>query len=49
MGEATDLAEAVGPAEVEWVAEPAITPDHATERLAGFHAAVQAVLAAGGT
>ena len=48
MGEATDLAEAVGPAEVEWVAEPAVTPDHAAERLEGFNSALQAVLAARG-
>ena len=43
-GERTDLAEAVGPAEVEWVAEPAISADQAAERLAGFESAVQAVL-----
>jgi glycerol kinase len=47
-GERTDLAGAVGPAEVEWVAEPAITPDRAAERLAGFDSAVRAVLAARG-
>ena len=47
-GERTDLAGAVGPAEVEWVAEPAITPDQAAERLAGFDSAVRAVLAARG-
>jgi len=45
MGEATDLAEAVGPAGVEWVAEPAITADQAAERLEGFNSAVRAVLA----
>ena len=47
-GERTDLAGAVGPAEVDWVAEPAITPDQAAERLAGFDSAVRAVLAARG-
>jgi glycerol kinase len=48
MGERTDLAGAVGPAEVEWTAEPAITPDQAAERLAGFSSAIQAVLASRG-
>ena len=43
-GECTDLAEAVGPAEVEWVAEPAITADQAAERLNGFNSAVRRVL-----
>jgi glycerol kinase len=47
-GEHTDLAEAVGPAEVEWVATPAITADQAEERLAAHDRAVQAVLAARG-
>ena len=47
-GECTDLAEAVGPAEVEWVAEPAITGDQAAERLEGFNSAIQTVLAARG-
>jgi glycerol kinase len=45
-GERTTLAEAVGQAEAEWVAEPAISPDRAAERLAGFDRAVRAVLAA---
>src|SRR6266702_1322155 len=36
LGEIADLAEAAGPAEVEWVAEPAITPEEAAKRLAGF-------------
>jgi glycerol kinase len=45
-GECTALAEAVGQAEVEWVAEPAITPDQAAERCSVYNSAVQAVLAA---
>jgi hypothetical protein len=45
-GECTALAEAVGVAEVEWVAEPAITPDQAAERCSVYNSAVQAVLAA---
>src|SRR5262249_11755054 len=44
-GERTTLAEAVGQAEVEWVAEPAITPDQAAERLSVHNSAVAAVLA----
>ena len=47
-GEHTDLAGAVGPAEVAWAAEPAITADRAAERLAVYDRAVQAVLAAPG-
>jgi glycerol kinase len=45
-GERTTLAEAVGQAEVDWVAEPAITPDQAAERCSVYNSAVQAVLAA---
>jgi len=45
-GERATLAEAVGQAEVEWVAEPAITADQAAERLSVYDSAVQAVLAA---
>jgi glycerol kinase len=48
-GECTSLAEAVGPAEVEWVAEPSIPADHSTERLAAFDSAVRALIASGGT
>ncbi len=47
-GDRADLAEAVGPAEVDWVAEPAITADQAAERLAAYDCAVRAVLAAQG-
>jgi len=47
-GDRDDLAGAVGPAEVEWVAEPAITPDQAAERCSVYNSAVQAVLAARG-
>jgi len=46
-GQAASLAEAVGPAETQVVVEPAIGPDEAAERLAGFEAAVELVLAAG--
>jgi glycerol kinase len=46
-GDHADLAGAVGPAEVEWVAEPAITADQAAERLAAYDLAVRAVLAPG--
>jgi len=46
-GDRDDLAEAVGQAEVEWVAEPAITADQAAERLAAYDLAVRAVLAQG--
>jgi hypothetical protein len=45
-GERATLAEAVGRAEVERVAEPEITPDQAAERLSVYNAAVEAVLAA---
>jgi glycerol kinase len=45
-GERTALADAVGQAEVEWVAEPAITTDQAAERLSVHNSAIQAVLAA---
>ena len=48
IGDAADLAEAVGPAELEWVAEPAITTDEAAERLAVFESALHASLAARG-
>jgi len=47
-GDRADLAEAVGQAEVEWVAEPAITADQAAERLSAYDRAVRAVLAAPG-
>jgi glycerol kinase len=43
-GQAADLAEAAGPAEVEWVAEPAISAEEAAGKLAVFEAAVRAVL-----
>ncbi len=45
LGEIADLAEAAGPAEVEWVAEPAITPEEAAKRLAGFDSAQRSLLA----
>ena len=48
-GERRALAEAVGPAEVEWVAEPAITAEQAAERLSVHDSAVHAVLAVRGT
>src|SRR5262249_53871703 len=47
-GDRSGLAEAVGHAEVEWVAEPAIAADQAKERLAAYDSAVRAVLAAPG-
>jgi glycerol kinase len=43
-GESTDLAQAAGPAEVDWVAEPAIGAGEAAAKLASFEAAVAAVL-----
>jgi glycerol kinase len=46
-GQAASLAEAVGPVRAEVVVEPSIGPDEAAERLAGFEAAVELVLAAG--
>jgi glycerol kinase len=49
MGESSSLAEAVGPAEVEWVAEPAISADLAAERIATFDSAIHALLASRGT
>src|SRR5262249_15399120 len=47
-GDRSGLAEAVGQAEVDWVAEPAIAADQAEERLAAYDSAVRAVLAAPG-
>jgi len=47
-GDRSGLAEAVGQAEVDWVAEPAIAADQAKERLAAYDSAVRAVLAAPG-
>jgi glycerol kinase len=44
-GECADLAGAVGQAELDWVAEPAISKDEAAERLAAHEAAVRAVVA----
>jgi glycerol kinase len=44
-GAASDLAEAVGPAEVEAVVEPAITADEAAERIAAFRSALPLALA----
>jgi glycerol kinase len=45
-GEASSVAEAVGPAEAETVIEPRIGAAEAAERLAAFEAGLQAVLAA---
>jgi glycerol kinase len=45
LGEAASAAEAVGPAEVEAVVEPAITADEAAERLVAFRSALQLALA----
>jgi glycerol kinase len=45
LGEATSVAEAVGPAEVEMVVEPSITADQAAERLAVFRTALDLTLA----
>jgi glycerol kinase len=47
MGEATTLSGALGPAEVETVIEPSITPDQAAERTVAFRSALQATLALG--
>jgi len=45
LGEATSVAEALGPAEVERVVEPSITADQAAERLSVFRAALDLTLA----
>jgi glycerol kinase len=45
LGEATSVAEAVGPAEVEMVVGPSITADQAAERLAAFRTALDLTLA----
>jgi glycerol kinase len=45
-GEASSVAEAVGPAEVETVIEPRLGAAEAAERLAAFSAGLQAVMAA---
>jgi glycerol kinase len=44
-GEASSVAEAVGPAEVEATVDPAITADEAAERIVAFRSAVQSALA----
>jgi glycerol kinase len=44
-GDTADVAEAVGPAEVEAIVEPAITADEAAERLAAFRSALPLALA----
>ncbi|HEY5987157.1 MAG TPA: hypothetical protein VIV12_12405 [Streptosporangiaceae bacterium] len=41
------MAEAAGPAEVEWIAEPAIAGDEAAKRPEGFDPAQRYLLAAG--
>jgi glycerol kinase len=46
-GQAPTLADALGPAEVEAVIDPSITPDQASERALAFRSALQATLAAG--
>jgi glycerol kinase len=46
MGEAASVAEAVGPADVEAVIEPRISPAEAAQRLAAFESATRAILAA---
>jgi glycerol kinase len=46
-GEAASLGDALGPAEVESIIEPSITPDQAAERTLAFRSALQATLAAG--
>jgi glycerol kinase len=48
MGEATSLAQAVWPVDVEATAEPAITKDQAAERLQQFDSLLQATAAAAG-
>jgi glycerol kinase len=48
VGEATSLAQAVWPVDVEATAEPAITKDQATERLQQFDSLLQATAAAAG-
>jgi glycerol kinase len=47
-GQAANIDEAVGPADVDSVVEPAIGPDQAAERLAAFEAGLHAVLAVSG-
>jgi glycerol kinase len=47
-GEAAGVDEAAGPARVQSVAEPAIGPEQAAERLAAFEAGLRAVLAVSG-
>jgi glycerol kinase len=47
-GEAATLAEAVGPAQVEAIIEPSISPDQAAQRLASFDAHLRATLPARG-
>jgi glycerol kinase len=46
MGEAASVEQAVGPADVESVIEPRISPAEAAQRLAAFESALQAILAA---
>jgi len=48
VGEATSLAQAVWPVDVEATAEPAITKDQAAERLQQFDSLLQATAAAAG-
>jgi len=43
-GDADSVAEALGPAEVETIVEPAITADDAAERMAAFRSALQLTL-----
>jgi glycerol kinase len=43
LGDAGSLAEAVGPADIERVVEPRMSPDQAAERVAQFEAAVSQV------
>jgi glycerol kinase len=45
-GQAAGLEQAVGPADVQEVIEPRISADEAAERMAGFEAALAAILAA---
>jgi hypothetical protein len=44
-GDAACVAEAVGPAEVEAMVEPAITADEAAERIVAFRSALPLALA----
>jgi glycerol kinase len=46
MGEAASVEQAVGPADVESVIEPRISPAEAAQRLAAFESALQTILAA---